>query len=283
DHEHAWGNVLSKLIGARVNNFGVGGYGTDQACLRFEHNVQDEARIVVLCHFTENIVRNVNQFRNLLYPTSGLGFKPRFVLDEEGKIELIPIPTFNETDFRACIERPGDYLTHEWFLPGGGAGIQMLSFPYFLSLCKGFGQFHVRATLRGEPFYTSFYEEDHPSRALQLTEGIILRFTEKAHNKGRTPVVVILPTGRDLQYYQKHQRWVYKNLLDRLEKCNIEFLDVGPPMFASMGDKGILTIFGNISSHPNKEGYALIARLVFQYLKTKGYLASGPMSAASKP
>ena len=31
----AWGNVLAQRLGCRVGNFGVGGYGSDQALLRF--------------------------------------------------------------------------------------------------------------------------------------------------------------------------------------------------------------------------------------------------------
>ena len=34
DHVQAWGNALSELLGCRVANFGVGGYGVDQAYLR---------------------------------------------------------------------------------------------------------------------------------------------------------------------------------------------------------------------------------------------------------
>ena len=63
DHAHAWSNVLSGLLQCRVANYGVGGYGTDQAYLRFLHNEKDVAPIAILNHLSENILRNVNQFR----------------------------------------------------------------------------------------------------------------------------------------------------------------------------------------------------------------------------
>lgn len=90
DHEHAMGNVLAKLLGRRVNNFGVEAHGTDQAYLRFKHNTKDGARIVVLGHLSENIVRNVNQFRGLIYKDPGPVFAPRFVLSQTDELQLIP-------------------------------------------------------------------------------------------------------------------------------------------------------------------------------------------------
>lgn len=61
-NEFAWSNILSKLLNCRVSNFGVNGYGTDQAYLRFKHNDVDKAKIVILGYLSENIVRNVTQF-----------------------------------------------------------------------------------------------------------------------------------------------------------------------------------------------------------------------------
>ena len=56
----AWGNVLSTLLDCRVSNFGVGGYGTDQAYLRFRENTEDPSPVVVIAHQPENILRNVS-------------------------------------------------------------------------------------------------------------------------------------------------------------------------------------------------------------------------------
>ena len=37
--KEAWSNQLSRLVGCRVANYGVSGYGSDQATIRFEQNV----------------------------------------------------------------------------------------------------------------------------------------------------------------------------------------------------------------------------------------------------
>jgi hypothetical protein len=48
-----------------VSDYGVSGYGADQAYLRFRR-VPDEAPVVILGIFGEGVIRNVNQYRGFL-------------------------------------------------------------------------------------------------------------------------------------------------------------------------------------------------------------------------
>jgi hypothetical protein len=80
-HNDGWVEQMSGLIGCRVANYGISGFGTDQAYERFRRNTGDRAPLVMLGIFPENIVRNVNQYRGFLgYSPSPLGLKGRFVL-----------------------------------------------------------------------------------------------------------------------------------------------------------------------------------------------------------
>src|SRR5262245_4391979 len=67
DDDYAWSALLALKVHCRVANYGVGGYGTDQAYLRFK-SLPPRGELVFLNHLSENIVRNINQYRNLLYP-----------------------------------------------------------------------------------------------------------------------------------------------------------------------------------------------------------------------
>lgn len=129
DNADAWGNLLSGKIGARVANYGVGGYSSEQALLRFLQKTDDEAEIVFLNHLSENILRNVNQYRQLLYPGNGLGFKPRFIIDQNNQLKLIALPTFSEAEYQDVVYDPESYLPYEYFIPDGPSGVQNLSFP----------------------------------------------------------------------------------------------------------------------------------------------------------
>lgn len=78
--------------GIEALNFGVGGYGTDQALLRMERQGLHGARVAVLGFMLENIGRNVNRYRPLWHPrTPTCIAKPRFIRTPAG-LELVPIP-----------------------------------------------------------------------------------------------------------------------------------------------------------------------------------------------
>ena len=61
-----WIEQLSRLIGCRVSNYGVSGYGTDQSFVRFQRNIGEAAPVVILGIFAENVVRNVVDYRSFL-------------------------------------------------------------------------------------------------------------------------------------------------------------------------------------------------------------------------
>jgi hypothetical protein len=154
EDEDAWGNVLSTMLNCRVNNFGVGGYGSDQAYLRYLTISDDTSPLVFINHLSENILRNVNRFRSILAGYDGsekLSFKPRFIIDDHGKLELLSIPTFEVSEYNDVLIDPGKYLPHEYFVPGGDSGLVHLRFPYTLALLRTLNQFHVRAWMRNIP------------------------------------------------------------------------------------------------------------------------------------
>ena len=114
----AWGNQLAILLDRRVANYGVPGYGVDQAVLRFEGNVSDEAEWAVLTVYPNNFLRNL---------THNIGFvilpgfhyhnlKPRFSLDEQGDLRLHEIPFRSEEELFAYAQDPIAFLQDDWIL-----------------------------------------------------------------------------------------------------------------------------------------------------------------------
>ena len=112
--EYTWSNVLGKMLGCPIENYGVPGYGTDQAYLRFHDNTQDDAKIVLFGYLSENIQRNVNQLRNFLAPINQCQTKPRFVLDEKGQLDLVPVPQLSEKNYQEFIKNPERFLTNDF-------------------------------------------------------------------------------------------------------------------------------------------------------------------------
>ncbi len=104
---------MSELIECRVRNFGVGGYGSDQAQMKFLSKT-NHSDIVFLNHFSENIIRNINQFRNFIYPNKSFVFKPRYIIKND-ELELVPLPQIQKKNINDFFLQPEKYLSEEYF------------------------------------------------------------------------------------------------------------------------------------------------------------------------
>ena len=267
--EMAWPNQLSRLLGCRVANYGVVGYGSDQAAIRFERNLDDEASIVVLSHLSENIMRNVNQYRKLLAASGRLSLKPRYILDANGALTLVPLQIATVDKFAKLVERPEDLLQDEFFLPGGASGVTRLRFPFTLSMVRGLGHFHVRAELAGEPAYAQFYEEDHPAQGVEITARILELFARNANERGKLAMLQIIPTGLDLIEYQQTGEWTYAPLLERAAELELDVVDQGSRLMAWIGDGDPCQFNLACNNHMNAKGNRMLARLVAAALEER--------------
>lgn len=245
DDAQAWGNLLACKLGCRVANYGVGGYGTDQAFLRYRRNAQDAAQVVILGHLSENVERNLSRDRDLLNFTRFHALKPRFVLADGGALQLVELPQLDEREYLRSVGLASPLLPveHENFQPGGPAGATRLEFPFTLAILRNLGDFRMRAFLRRRPEYAEFYEPGHPLRGLQLTASILESFAREAQRRGQHPLILLLPTRPDVLEFRKHGRWTYAPLADELRARGLEFLDFGPPLDELVGARDAFEFF----------------------------------------
>jgi hypothetical protein len=275
--DESWPYVLSTFLGCPVGNFGVGGYGTDQAYIRYQQNQLDNAKVVFLNHLSENIMRNVGQFRSLVLGYDAdrdmRMYKPRYILSREGELQLIELPSIAAQNYIDALINPEDYLPYEYFLPGKNTGQTKLKFPYTLALLGILNHFHIRAAREGKPWYMDFYEPDHPSNGLQVTANILLTFNETAKKRGQAPIVTVIPTGGDLEYFVEHKLWPYQNLIDLLHEHNVDVLNFGPGLMALIGDDDPCSLFNDCSSHFNATGYRYLAEIAYEELAKRNLLS----------
>lgn len=261
----AWPAILSRQLKCHVVNYGVGGYGTDQSYLRFR-SLPAKGDIVVLNHLSENILRNVNQFRNLLYPGAEFAFKPRFIVSQ-GKLQLVPLPDVPPSDIHDFLETPGRYLQHEYFLPGGPSGIQEFKRPYTLALTKVvLDNYHLHAKLLWTPRHATFYAQDHPSNGLAVTFAILSAFVRDAEAQRQTPVVTIIPTCEDLEYAQRTGRLPYASLTDLIQQNGFNFIDFGAEMIERLDSSSPSRLYSSCSAHLNRDGYRWLAEIALPHL-----------------
>jgi hypothetical protein len=269
-----WGNVLSHLSSCYVANFGVGGYGTDQAYLRFEGNRDDPSPVVILGFHTDDVLRNLTRNRDLLNYQLWYELKPRFVLDAQGELQLVPIPDLTEEQYLRSVGI-GDLLPlkDESFQPGGPGGVVSLEFPFTISVTKNMLRFFgFRSKLLHRPEWMSFLTPGHPLHGLEIVVGISRKFTVLAHRRAKTPLVIVLPHSLDFAYFQIHGVWPYQTVLDGYAQDSIPYIDFGPYLLASARkeDKTFKDYYG-ASGHYNDEGNALVAQFVHDWLAAHAF------------
>jgi hypothetical protein len=269
DHASAWGNILSELLGCRIANFGVGGYGVDQAYLRFKRHKKDQSKIVILGHSSVDIIRNVTRSLDLLSGRVKYALKPRFILNTQGKLERLKIPVLSEREYLQFLglESPQWVLEHEQFYPGGPTGLTHFQFPYTYSLFQNRHNFHLRAKLAGRPNYGEFYTPNHPSGSLEIATLLIKAFHDEVLRRQQVPVIVFFANENDVIFYRKRQQWSYQNLMDALEAHGIAYLNFGPYLIDYMGDRAVNEIF--IRGHYNEEANREVAKFMYEHLKNR--------------
>jgi hypothetical protein len=275
-HAEAWSNVLAELIGCRVNNFGVSGYGSDQAYLRFADSSNDEAAVTILVHAAENIVRNVNQNRTFIYGFGTL-VKPRFLLNSGGSLQLVPRVPLNEDDYDAFVAAPERYFHYEYFLPGQGSlSKRWLRFPYLLSVPRYLSYKRLYMSVLAlwfavPPWYAELYAQGHDSGASELTAAILAAFDRDARARGKQPLVYILPSIREINVFRDAGVWVYQPLLDLLEQNGVEAINIGPHILARIGENDpcdyLCTRKWRRSGHYTAAGNEMLARITRDILR----------------
>jgi lysophospholipase L1-like esterase len=263
-----WQAQLEELEPAfEVLNFGVAGYGTDQALLRFRRDGRGlGAHVVCIGFLTENIGRNVNRYRPLWYPgTTSCVAKPRFVLGERGELELVPLPYATKADFVAAIETGrvlDDLAEHEywssesrarWLRVSGLARLAVSAWAYWRRDVE-----RVFADRSAEPYRVT----------LALLEG----FAREARESGaEAAVVLVFPREADLEAFALDGNRFWQPLLDDLAARGVEALDLAPPLAdawrSARADASLARVYQG--GHLSRAGNGLAARELEAWLRDR--------------
>src|SRR2546422_86281 len=106
----AWPALVEQLFPrVEVLNYGVGGYGVDQAYLRFcTEGTALSPRIVIIGFATDDLRRVVNVYRRFISNREIPLVKPRFALDPRGVLVLRPNPLPHLSDYERYLRSPRD-------------------------------------------------------------------------------------------------------------------------------------------------------------------------------
>ena len=225
-----WTAALERALPrVEVLNYGVGGYGLDQALLRYEREGARMAPHVVLVGvITDDVLRGVNVFRPFFAPTTGhVLTKPRFLLDDAGRLELLRNPLPGVDAYRAFLADPvpklREIVRHDDYAPPVSdagpldalASVRLVKLLTATLRRSGDGERQIR---RGE-----LNLDAEPSR---LALAVLHRFVERVRANGAEPLIVIFPDRTELDARRDGRAISYRPLRDRLRDEGIPVVDV---------------------------------------------------------
>lgn len=253
----AWPAALEALAPTlEVLNFGVGGYGLDQALLRERATAAtvdpDEIWLGLL---PAACLRVTTRFRPIVrHWSSALAFKPRFVLDAEGALVPLPNPAHDLADVVRLCEDQRFFLERtaphdRWIARARSAWAPAGSHPVHASalariavtVWENLGRAHER------------HLGPRDAEAHRLLDAIVRACADDAAARGARFRFLILPGVTDLAYVDVHGEGYWSTLTADLAADGVEVLDLTAALLAAraeglelfLGD-GHYTVAGNL-------------------------------------
>jgi len=247
-----------------VINFGVNGYGTDQAYLRYRRDGRlYNPHVVVIGIMAENILRNVSVYRPAYYHgTGGTAVKPRFTVDEAGTLLLAPCPVSSQEELRQALESralvPVLLETDYWVRR---APLAYTGSPLFASsLFRIVYSSYENAGRDPLPYYA-----DTASEPFRVTAKILETFHAEAVRDGaRQAVVLIFPSPPALRAATVADAPLsrpWRTLIERLEAGGIPVIDVTEALAARSRERGLETLV-EPSGHYSAAGNDVVAEVL---------------------
>ena len=252
-----WPYYLSEELKSSVLNFGVGGYGIDQAILRLEKKINQGVNtpITILCIYEEDINRCFNIFRPLIAgELTWKLFKPRFI-HENNNLKLIHNPLYDivRDDFaELTIEKMNKY--DDWFIVQNN--LAKIEFPFTLVIIKLMINY-LSPSLTSE--YLPPFDYWGDMNKTKLVDLLIERFYLLSEVNSFEPIIVFIPR------LFKNKSPLYKDYFSIIKdkyKNKIKFLDISKVKFDL--DKFNISPF---EGHASKYGNKVISDNVYHLLK----------------
>ncbi len=254
--EDSWASVLEeKYLGqVEVLNFGVNGYGTDQAFLKYKKKgAKFKPDIVIIGLQLENTFRNVNVFRYLYMTHSPpvVTPKPRFVL-ENGKLRLIkPMPVKNLYDVLSDFDN-SEFKKYEYFY----IKTFLDYYPFNLSTLGQFISFRYKRWKWGPEYGLSKGAEP-----FETTLAIVSEFYNDAIKNNAEPFVLIIPISSTFVECSA-------DLQEAFDERGIRYLNAGNGFLKHMDKHKTdwLYYLAPNCKHFTKLGNQILAAEIYDYL-----------------
>lgn len=262
DHE-TWVYLLSRHLGCDIRNYAVGGYGLDQALLRYE-KLRPEGRIVIVGVFIEMLRRslaaswtfyqgpakdNQPQYSRL---------KPYFVLENDA-LSLTPRPAPPITREAIVRHHARDYYWKAW---------TPVQFPYTYAVARGLAtRFWFERRRFKEEGSNWFWLARHRSGAAPLALTMLSRLRSLAQERGTRLAIVMIPRVEDTIETAPYTAFAHE--LRRREPA-ICIIDPFPALVAEERQVGLAALMAPLK-HYSSLGNHILANAVSDGLRRCGF------------
>ena len=274
--DECWTEVMSLGEQAvEVLNFGVAGYGLDQAFLRYqEEGAPFHPHVVLICYMTENLARHVNVFPAFYMHVQTMPVsKPRFVV-ERGALRLLGNPLRTPKDYQELLHHERESLTmlgqNDYFYRRSArpAKIDALG---MVRLVKVIRRIVERAHSVGSLYERGYYNTD--SEAFKVTVRLIEEFDEAVLRNGSAPVVVIFPHRGDIDRHRMDGSKSYQPLLEHLTRAGMEPVDLMEALQSAARSREVPALFDSEGGgHYSPLGNEIVAEHLLKCLEKRELL-----------
>jgi len=261
-----------------VLNFGVIGYGTDQAWLRCRRMAGGfHPHVVVLGIMSDNPLRNVNTFRPFLFPRSGLPFaKPRFEL-AGGRLRLLTNPLPRLDDYRELLGEEADAVLrrigrHDFFYRRDNARAPLDVLPSMRLV-------HVTSRARRVPAVGADGAYDPAGEPARVTAAIAEAFADEALETGRLPVALMLPEGYDLRAARRGDPARYSSVAAEIAGRGVPVVDALDGFAERAPEVPVRRL---VRRHYRVEGNRVVAAHLAEWLARRGLTDPEAVRAAAR-
>jgi hypothetical protein len=191
-YEESWGYHLDQLLGEEVQvlNFGVPGFGVDQAYLRYEKDASRwKPKVAIFGLFSNDFLRTMTVYPFIANPRWEMPFsKPRFRVSD-GKSEILNVPPL----------RPEVIFSHE----------SIFELP-FLTLDRGYKESNWQTSVYHSSYLFQLFVSVLPRWSavtpdfseeafVSINASILKSFVQTAAQEGTIPVAVYFPGRMELR------------------------------------------------------------------------------------
>jgi hypothetical protein len=276
----AWSAQLEHISPKiEVLNYGVGGYGVDQAYLRYRLEGRELSPDTVLMGFVADDLRRVVNVYRRFSSTSELPlFKPRYLLSPNGELTLLPSPVSSLADYEKYLLRPDsvrevgvydhwyDPLVYENPLYDWSAAVRLASAAWI--------RIYRRYMDPDRLVSDGQFNED--SSAFSIQRRLFRIFATDVAHAGARPIVVFFPDKYTVMGSLSGEAPVYAPLVRAARRDGVFACDLYSPFRSVAEREGVEGLFmpaGHYSPRANEivaQSMARVLRALAETMSTKG-------------